>query len=464
MSQYQTSLIPVDSELPHLKTALNSEKMKAVFQHQLCADESEEIIACDIERIKYKPHKNCHISYRLRIKNKRLKNNIERLVGSRFYEPGGAVSRFLKETNKQTDRELLFHIPELDCVTWVFPYDRKLTHLKQLADSDSVYQMVAPILMCNYVAPHWSVQKFEAEVIRYVPEHTCTVRTRIELVHIDSDKRDDIVAYGKTYYDHTGQQVYQIMLQLWESEACREERLNIPEPIVYQPQYRMLWQLGVPGTMLSELRDKETLFLNSVANAAKQVAILHQIQLHDCPMTDQEYLYQELNKVEKLIDKFNVPCPEKIRRLISQLITSQSSAKSDQLATLHGDLHLKNILVDDDWVFLIDLDNISVGDPLQDIGSFTAAIINQGFIGALSRQLVEQTIFIFLQTYFKSVPWTFEEKNIRWHIAAALVTERIFRSFTRLKAGRMEIVGDLVEQAEMLLDESLTPFWLRVEN
>jgi hypothetical protein len=464
MSQYQTSLIPVDSELSHLETALNSEKMKAVFQHQLCADESEQIIACEIERIKYKPHKNCHISYRLRIKNDRLKNNVERLVGSRFYEPGGAVSRFLKETDNRADQDLLLHIPELDCVTWVFPYDRKLTHLKQLADSDSVYQMVAPILMCNYVAPNWSVQNFEAEVIRYVPEHTCSVRTKIDVVCNYSNEHDEIIAYGKTYYDHTGQQAYRIMLQLWESEACREERLNIPEPVVYQSQYRMLWQLGVPGIMLSELRDKETLFLNSVANAARQVATLHQIPLHDCPITDQEYLYQQLNKVEKLIDKFNIPCPEKIRGLISTLIPSQPSVSLDQLATLHGDLHLKNILVDDNRVFLIDLDDICVGDPLQDIGSFTAAIINQGFIGALSRQLVEQTIFIFLQTYFKSVPWIFEEKNIRWHIATALVTERIFRSFTRLKAGRMEIVGDLVEQAEILLDESFTPYWLRMKN
>jgi Ser/Thr protein kinase RdoA (MazF antagonist) len=257
------------------------------------------------------------------------------------------------------------------------------------------------------------------------------------------------------------------MQQLWESEARRENRLNIPEPLLYKADHRMLWQMGVPGLMLGELCSEETLFLDSISKTAEQISWLHQVPLEHRQQNHLNYLYrgkkdllQELEKVDQQLNKFNAPHRENIKQLIIKLVKLFPSIKSVQKATLHGDLHLKNILVDGDRVYLIDLDAINSGNPLQDIGSFIAAIINLGLIGSLSMHLVEQTIGLFLHTYCKTVPWSGKQTELRWHIATALVTERIFRSFTRLKAGRMENIEYLLMQAEMLLDKSYTPKWL----
>ncbi len=114
MNHLQTRMIPVDSVLKHLETALHAEKMQGVFQQQLYADTSIRIVACHIERIKYKPQKNCHVSYRLYIQDDKSNEQTKQLVCSKFYEQGGSTARFFKENCKSSVADTLLHIPELD--------------------------------------------------------------------------------------------------------------------------------------------------------------------------------------------------------------------------------------------------------------------------------------------------------------------------------------------------------------
>ncbi len=460
MSQYQTCMIPIDNILNHLETAFNTEKMKAVFQQYLYPSLSVRIETCNIERIKYKPQKNCHVSYRLSFKKNHLNKANEQLVCVRFYEHAGSMSRFLKESDKKNSQNLLIHIPELDCVTWVFPNDRKLINLERVTDPEFLCQQVAPYLILSVYGSDWSIDKFKSDMIRYVPEQNCSMRIQLEIAHSQSKQQKKMVAYGKYFYNQSGQQIYHTLCQLWDSEICREGVLNIPEPLLYHSKYSMLWQMGVPGVMLSELYINQTLFLNSVANAARQIALLHQVPLYDCPRNNQENIIQELRKVGQLLNKFNVPCRQEITNLIEKLVVYFSTVMPEHQVVLHGDLHLKNILVDSDRVYLIDLDNVSLGNPFLDIGSFIAAILNLELTDSIPLSLADQTIGFFLSAYCEAVPWTVNKIDLRKYIAMALVTERIFRSFTRLKAGRMEIIDDLVKQAEMMLNGSFTPQWL----
>ncbi len=464
MSQYQSHIIPVDNALKHLDTALNIEKMKAVFQQQLYADRSVLIEVCQIERIKYKPQKNCHISYRLRFKKNQRHKKTEQLVCARFYEQFGSLSRFLKEEDKDKSQNSLLHIPELDCVIWVFPNDRKLGQLERITDANFLYRQVALGLVAKVYGSDWTIQKFSSEMIRYVPEQNCTVCIKLNIEHDSIALRKSLVAYGKACYNQSGKQVYQLMEQLWKSKSCSKNKLRIPQPLMYQPQFKMYWQRGVPGTMLSELAENKTLFLGSMSKVAEQIALLHQVPLQDCRHRKQGDVLQDLDKVRQLLNKFNAPCREQINTIIAQLINQAPSLQSEPLATLHGDLHLKNILVDSNQVYLIDLDSICIGNPLLDIGSFIAAIINLSLIGSLSLPLAEQTIRFLLQNYSKNVPWPVKYNELRWHIVVALITERIFRSITRLKAGRLEAIENLVKQAEMILDESYTPNWMQMTS
>lgn len=461
MKHLQTRMIPVDPALKHLGTALHADKMLGVFQQRLYADKSIRIVACHIERIKYKPQKNCHVSYRLCIRDDKCNDQTEQLVCSRFYEQGGSTARFFKEKGKTSVADTLLHIPELDCVTWIFPHDRKLTHLAQIVDAGFLQRNVMPVIVAKYAGAGWSIKNFQAAMIRYVPEQSCSVRAELEIVHPDSGNRRNFVVYGKTCYNHHGQRVLQLMQQLWRCPASQEHTLHVPRPLLYQPRLRMLWQLEVPGRTLSELCGNADLFFYAIANTARQVALLHRVPLHDCPDTKPYQELQELDKVRQLLHKFNAPQRNAIILLIERLEALFSSTRPEQRATLHGDLHLKNILVDGTQVHLIDLDNISQGNPLRDIGSFIAAIINLALLGSISGQLAEQAIEVFLHAYSGVAHHSVDSRQLRNYIVLALVVERIFRSFTRLKTGRMEIIENLARQAQNILDDSFTPIWLQ---
>ncbi len=460
MDNYQTRIIPVDNTLNHLDIALNTEKMKGIFQQQMNLTQSAELVDCQIERIKYKPQKNCLVTYRLSIKDFQHKKIEQQLVCSRFYEQQGSTSRYFKEIVKGPSPGSLMHIPELDCVTWIFPNDRKLTHLKNITDGEFLYHHIAPGLVNQYAGPDWSIRNFQVQMIRYVPEQSCCVRAEFDINHKHSKAQQSFVAFGKTSYDTNGTNIFHQMQQIRQSTACLEQRLNIPKPLLYQPELKMLWQTGVPGMMLSELLDDATLFINSVKNVGRQLGLLHQVSLVDCQRRKQQSCYQELTKVEQLLCKFNAPAKNKIIHSITLLVQLLPLDPSMQEVTLHGDLHPKNILIDGDNVYLIDLDNIYNGSPLLDVSSFIAAILNLELMTSISPQLAKQSIKAFLIAYRESVPWTIDDLNLRRHIAKALIVERIFRSFTRLKAGRMENIENLAQQAEMLLDVNFTPDWL----
>ncbi len=461
MSEYQTRMIPADKILNHLEIALNTEKMKNIFQRHRYWAKSARLIDCQIERIKYKPQKNCHVTYRLCLKDRHHKKITEQLVCARFYEQGGSNSRYFKEIVKGQAPGRLMHIPELDCVTWIFPNDRKLSHLKKILNCEFLYQQIAPKLVSHYAGPDWSIRNFHAQMIRYVPEQSCSIRAAFDINFKHDKAHQNFLAFGKTSYNDNGAAIFQLMQQLWQSPACLEHRLNIPKPLMYQPELKMLWQTGVPGIMLSELQDQTTLFIKSMENVGRQLGILHQVSLVDCRQRhDQKFNYQELTKVENLLSKFNAPARNKIVPLITRLSQLLPLDPSGQEVTLHGDLHPKNILVDSNRVYLIDLDNIGIGSPLQDVGSFIAALLNLQLMASISSPLAKQSIKVFILAYRESVPWTINDLHLRRHIAKALIVERIFRSFTRLKAGRMEIIENLAQQAEMLLDDNFIPAWL----
>ncbi len=461
MSQYQTAIIPVDNTLNHLETALNAKTMKSIFQQQMCLDQSATIVDCQIERIKYKPQKNCHVSYRLSIKNHNLNSITEQLVCSRFYERCGSVSRFIKESAKNPMPGRLLHIPELDCVTWVFPNDRKLNHLHEVIDSGFLNQHIAPILVNKYAGVDWSIKNFQTQMIRYVPEQSCSVRVELDIEDKYTSKQKTFVAFGKTSYNNSGATIFQLMRQLWQSSALYKQQINIPKPLLYHSELRMFWQSGVPGLMLSELQNQPTVFIKSVENVGKQLGLLHQIPMVGCQRQDQTVNLQELTRVKQLLYKFNAPAKNKILLLINRLEKLLPLDPSRKYVTLHGDLHLKNILVDGEQIYLIDLDNICIGSPLQDIGSFIAAILNLELMASMPSQLAKQSIHAFLSCYRQSVPWSINELSLRKHVALALIVERVFRSFTRLKSGRLEIIENLALEAEMLLDNTFTPDWLQ---
>ncbi|WDT82855.1 MAG: hypothetical protein MPW14_24895 (plasmid) [Candidatus Manganitrophus sp.] len=201
--------IPHDAALPQLADVLNRSKMKALFQAEFFPEGRFRIEACSIERVKYKPGKNCLVCYRLEIRDRMTQQVFTQRLSTRIFEKGGAISRFKKAQLQNGVMPVLgrgvSHLPALDMVVWVFPNDRKLQGLPKITDSIYLKEKLLPDLMRSAFGPEWIISELSNEVVHYVPEHTCTVRVSLRLKNSESNRTKVMTLYGKTYYNEEGE-------------------------------------------------------------------------------------------------------------------------------------------------------------------------------------------------------------------------------------------------------------------
>ncbi|MGI9335490.1 MAG: aminoglycoside phosphotransferase family protein, partial [Gammaproteobacteria bacterium] len=260
---------------------------------------------------------------------------------------------------------------------------------------------------------------------------------------------------GKTYYNGQGkvgqgEVAYRNMRRLWASDACCRGELKMARPMAYQCADRLLWQEGLPGrTLLSIARDGN-LRRCLVERTAKAVAALHR---SDIACTEEVGIDRILGKLETtraLIAVAQPGCAIAVSEVVDRLVAKAPDGSRASKATVHRDLHPKNIIVDADELAIIDLDDLARGPALQDIGSFVATMLCRAMLQGVPLVDVERTVESFLRCYGVQVPWPLPPAEIAWHTAAALIAERAFRCVTRLKPGHFAILADVIALADRI--------------
>lgn len=453
--------LPRESVIPNLDTALNPSAMKPVFQQWLAGERGLEVESCTIERIKYKPGKNCLVCYRLQVLGTNPLQTHELRLGARFYEAGGSLSRYQKAARRLNGGRAaglsregvmppLIHLPDLDCVIWVFPHDRKLTSLPLLSSPSMLASDVLPELVRHHWGNQWRFSEVEAELQHYLPEHSACVRVALTLIHSETGAVQTPVMYGKTYYNDQGARTLAAMEQLWCCPARQQGRLAIPKPIVYQPRYRLLWQHAVAGRPLLALLKENPANSQRMTEVAVNVATLHHTRIGISGHIGIEALCHRLHRTLVLVEMTKPELGRPLTNLVRRLLRGSRKLAKPKVALLHGDLHLKNVLAAPEKVSLIDLDNLILGDPYQDIASLTASLLNQALIGELDRATAQRAITLFLDRYFQQMPWSLDPAALRWHLSAALLNERLTRAISRLKAGRWDRLAEILSLADKI--------------
>ncbi|MDH3664027.1 MAG: phosphotransferase, partial [Alphaproteobacteria bacterium] len=153
-----------------------------------------------------------------------------------------------------------------------------------------------------------------------------------------------------------------------------------------------------------------------------------------------------------------IVCPQHKQRIAAVVDRLKALAPNDAaspIATLHGDCHAKNVLVVRDEIALIDLDNVAIGPPLHDVGSFAAALIHGALVTRRPVGDVLSDIGAFVESYRRNVPWPVSDEAVAWYTATALLQERVYRTITRLKPGRLGLIGVLIDLADDLQSDGL---------
>lgn len=447
--------IPTDVLLPQLAMILDPEAMKERLQEQIFSSVQERerfrIRACKIPQIRYKPESSCLVTYRLDIKDMTTRKTGEHVLCGLAYPEGRSQSQWEKARGRAVVQprfgKPVVYLPDLEMVLWSFPNDHKLRGLPYMTDLPTLRREVMPEVIANIFGSDWHIRHIAHAVIRYKIGHTCIVQVRLQLQHGSTGKKQSAVLYGKTYDNEDGAETYRNMCRLWEGEASTRGQLVIAQPVAYQAESKSLWVTALAGKPLSAYTMTQPKFLALLEQAAVTVSALHQSPVSCSGTITTTGLVAALQDAETTIGRAIPSFSDALQRIVSNLSLQSQRFGARPLATLHHDLHLKNMYVRSGKVALIDLDNLCLGDPLYDIGRFIASIHTCGLVQNVPERRVKQINDVFVCAYRSNVPWDVPQQLVDWHVTAALIVKNAMRCAKRLQSGLLGDLADLIERA-----------------
>ena len=446
----------IDSQCPHLSTALQPSLMLELLQRALLDPLDHEgqrlrMDACIVGEKRYKPGKSFVLSYRLHVHDAQTGAKHEQVVSARLCRPDEGLAEFHRASSRQLVHtpgvRALAYIPEIEMVVWSFPNDRKLSHLPKLLDVEHLKTCLPEKLRALGAGESHEIDTITPEILHYLPERSCMIRYRLSLKDRSTGDNGALTIYGKTSRDEDGAEVYSIMRQL---------SAQIPGsaiPLGYDQKLRTVWQSHIPGEPFLWETLEESQIQEIFREIARSVA-----KFHSCAvLTDRRFDLTDIE--ESLIDTIAAarqayPDVEgRIASLVSALLAQRRSMGwSETLTTpIHRDLKMRNFLIDGEHIALIDMDCVCLGDPLSDLGSLIANFYLNGIRASCHQDRIREAVDVFCRTYAECVPWSLSWPQVDWHTAAALIHEVTRRSIRQLDGQRVKHISEYLDLCEHLV-------------
>ena len=411
---------------------------KTVFDGNL---KSKELIIekCTVGEKRYKPGKSFILLYLLSLHNIKTDEHYEQLLTAKLSKFGQGRTDFKQEQTQQyniaPDKHCICYIAELEMIIWLFPYDRRLYHLPSLLDPERI-KVYLNKQRCNFALDvAQSITPKQIKVLHYLPECSCMIRYQVPNENTYQDESPQwTMLYAKNYNDINGAVVFSNMQQLAK---------QLPEsaiPLFYDADNRTLWQSHIPGKpLLWDMLD--------TAFAAKLILRIARCvaRFHSCHVETTRYFgladinEQLMYTVEFAahIDSGFAKCLTSwIRTLVQQ--RENMNWQTGRMMPIHLDLKMRNFLLADKNIALIDLDSLHLGDPLLDIGSLIANFYLNGLRENCSIERINEIVSDFCHAYEEQVPWKVDYSELYWYVAAALIHEVLRRSLRQYDKQRMQ--------------------------
>lgn len=401
-----TPLLALDPALPQ-RDLLLDETLMAEYLSRLVARHGDfGIRDCERLRTKYRVGTSLRVLYE-------VSGN-----GQSYRIAARALPRTRRIENRFTPC-VEVNAPELNTIFWIFPHDRKIKNLSVLAS--------VPDELRNIESQTWT----SSRIVAHAPEKSVTAQCL--------GKNDRILAYAKIYAGDKGRQIFETYNHVAKTLTARD--VQIPRAIAYYEQHHLLLLEPVPGISLSAItsaqRDKAFFLLG------KALRKLHSINAPSTPRSTR-LTPEALRQATATISQARPDVADLVHRLSAKLIAQYEQGKP---VFLHGDVHPKNILLNDDQLFLLDLDQAASGPAAVDLGSVIAGLYCDACTGTRLWREATTLKRALLSGYGKPQ----NLRTLRWHVAAALLQERALRSVTRVRAATLQKLPELLRIAETAL-------------
>lgn len=410
-------LLATDANLPQRDILLNEKLMMPRLSEAIDDVKLADVHDCQIERVKYRFGESIRVLFNLRCGSKTTKVAARTFDAARLTEMQSA-RKAQKIGNSRSSPDFIDE--QLQTAFWVFPNDRKLSSLDVLTN--------IPKNLAQVSGRVWK----RSVIAAYAPEKCATFRCL--------DENGETIAYAKVFAGDDGRRIHEIY------KNFAGAKIPLPGAIAYSDAHRTLILEAIHGTRVADLSREVRGGVYHKLGAV--LAEFHQVGSFDRLRSFKRLSPKELRGALQTIANAVPEHAFQAARILEKLSTFSYEASPD--VCLHGDLHEKNAIWKNGELTLIDLDQVSIGDAGQDIGSFLAGLRYKERTGHLSTKCRVDISKEFLDGY-SSVRVLPSEKALRRHTAAALFFERALRAITRYRIEGLGNMCHILAAAESLL-------------
>ncbi len=447
-----TVTIPNDRALPQLATALDASAMADIFAGELRLHGALRVDGCRIDRVKYRPQRNCTVSYVLSLLDDAHGRVFEQRVAGRFFSGGESARRFTKASTPRVRPSAagptLSHRPSLDMLAHWLPNDARIAAMAVLDDDVQLRTRWLPEVVAAVSGGEGRLIHHHAEIVQYVPENRVCACVELEFA-VGAEMRTTTV-YAKADARARGATTHAAMCALSECAAQRTGCLHTASSILWQADAGLHWQAAVVGQPLLDLHSQVSPTM--AARVGAQLAALHATPLLMHPPCDFAALAEAPRRVAALLMNVEHTWEPLLAQVVSALARGLSKLAACPQVTLHGDLHPRNILVDGERLVFIDLDSMVRGPAVLELGAWVADMQYRALLAGAHPASSEPSWRAFLNAYADaSGARDAAAALLEWSIAYNLFCKRAYRAVSNLKPGRFEMLPQLLALAASML-------------
>jgi aminoglycoside phosphotransferase len=444
------AVLPRDACLPQLARALDAQVMAEVFAAQLGG---LQVLGCEVERIKYRPARNCTVAYRLRLHDPRQGRRFEQRVAARFCTGGEAARRCVKSSARtlvaSAAGPTLTHVPELDMVAHWWPNDAKLEAPQLLLDDAELRRRCLDEVVEVLTAGRWRLVDHRTTIVQAVPDLRVCARVELRLQRPCGGATRTQAVYAKADLERSGADVQTLMQALSDSEAQAAGRLHTPRPLLWQAQAGLHWQQGLPGRALEDVEPQLGPAIS--AHIGRRLAALHDTPVPTEATKALHTLRAQVVQAVHLLEQVQPAWQPVLHRLARRLDVGAAALAGEVAVTLHGDLHPRNILVDGaQQLAFIDLDSVCRGPAVIELGGWVADLHYRAMLAGQSAAHTTPAVDAFLAAYAQASGDPAPAALLAWSAAHHLLCKRAYRGVANLKPGRFEAVPRLLALADAM--------------
>lgn len=408
-----------------------------------------EITACTILDVKFKKYvkpasvikSTLSVCYQVTLKEPSTNTSFQQIYYAKVFQGSRSVEAFHRLANGETtdlrSSQVVIHVPEQDMIIWRFPHDPALPHLRQLIDLDAVRAHL-PSNGLTQLGLSDTPHVLSSHVVNYRPEERCTTRYHL----YDPNRDQTYTLFGKTFRRGDGPPLFERQTYFWNQSLADPNAMAVAQPLGYDASVNTVWQLGVAGTPLLPNLDSSN-YAHDAGAIAKGLTSLHTSSIAGLPThSPADHVTEIRKKLAKLSDAVP-PLAKRLDRLGDGLSKMAPSPSTIPFRPIHWDFHIEQLLASQGRVIFCDLDELVMGDPVQDLANF---IVDLHF-RALDQQFVKLLAAELYRSYLEQVAWEVPVERMAWHACIQFIN-KAYRHYLRFAPGFEQTVEQIIRLAE----------------